>query len=370
MSKKGVVKCKKAGKVTITVTSAKNKKLKKKINYTVIKKQNPTVTLDKKTMSLPKDGVYTLTPTLKGVDGDQKWTSSDKNVADVDDKGTVTAKGIGSTTISVTVGAGKGVSASCQVTVEDYHMMSISELKDIIVNSKAGWTVLDVRREKSYIDGYVMGSVSADVDSAVNNNDDPAIANLKKAIKGKDKNEKYVLICYSGVKYAQNATRLLAGLGIDHKNVYTLEGGIGAWNKGGEEYTSLVVTDTQYITKEDLKKIIDNKEQNVTILDVRRAESIPDGYLIGSKFADCEAAIDGPGPGDATATANLKAAISNPEDTEMRYILVCYSGNKFAKAANRLMIKELNIANSQIYTLQGGFTEWAATDGYQVYIEK
>ena len=53
--------------------------------------------------------------------------------------------------------------------------------------------------------------------------------------------KKYVLLCYSGKSYAQAGTDVLVDeLGVDAGSIYTLEGGMEAWNNAGDEYKALV----------------------------------------------------------------------------------------------------------------------------------
>ena len=52
--------------------------------------------------------------------------------------------------------------------------------------------------------------------------------------------EKYALVCYSGKSYAEKATELMVGMGISEDQIYTVEGGITAWEEAGDEYTELL----------------------------------------------------------------------------------------------------------------------------------
>lgn len=77
-----------------------------------------SVTLDITDMKLIEGGSFKLTATVSPTDADDKtvtWTSSDTNVATVDNTGNVTAVAAGRATITATAGS---VSANCFVTVE------------------------------------------------------------------------------------------------------------------------------------------------------------------------------------------------------------------------------------------------------------
>lgn len=118
VSQKGVVTGRKAGKVKITATSKKNKKVKKSITIRV-KKMNPKVTIAKtatmytgtsKTIKAnvgPK-GVYN-----KGV----RYKSSNTKVATVNSKGVVTAKAKGTAKITAYSKEKSKYKATCTVTV-------------------------------------------------------------------------------------------------------------------------------------------------------------------------------------------------------------------------------------------------------------
>ena len=56
------------------------------------------------------------------------------------------------------------------------------------------------------------------------------VANMKAVMDGSD--DTLVLVCYSGKKYAQAGTDVLASLGYDMSKVFTLEGGFNGWTAG------------------------------------------------------------------------------------------------------------------------------------------
>ncbi len=96
------------GSCTITAT-ANGKKATCKV--TVLKS---TVTLNKTSTQIYKDGTRMLTVTVKGASKKVKWTSSNANIATVDSKGMITAKKAGTCSVTATA---NGVSATCKVTV-------------------------------------------------------------------------------------------------------------------------------------------------------------------------------------------------------------------------------------------------------------
>ncbi len=114
----GKVIAKGAGTATITVKTNNGKTATCKVTVT-----NPTVaatsiTLNKTVLSLMKGTSTTLTATINPNNATNKaltWTTSNSSVATVDSNGKITAKGAGTTTITVKTNNGK--TATCKVTV-------------------------------------------------------------------------------------------------------------------------------------------------------------------------------------------------------------------------------------------------------------
>lgn len=109
---KGKVVAKKAGKATITVTSASNKKVKATCKITV-KQYAKKITVTnavKNTVSVKKGKSLTLKTKVEPSDASNKkvtYTSKNKKIATVNSKGKVTAKKVGKTTITIKSKDGK-----------------------------------------------------------------------------------------------------------------------------------------------------------------------------------------------------------------------------------------------------------------------
>ena len=121
------------------------------------------------------------------------------------------------------------------------------DLKADIDAGNNGYTILDVRKAEDYNTAHIVGAFSGDVDAAINGEDhDTAKASLQAGLKDATGSEngnndsKYVLVCYSGKRYAQQATQYMIDLGIDQANILTLEGGMTGWSEAGDDYTALV----------------------------------------------------------------------------------------------------------------------------------
>ena len=110
---------------TATITVTTNDGSEKSATCTVTVTEPPTVsvtsvTLDKTSLALDVGGSDTLTATVEPDNATTKtvtWSTSDKNVATVDQNGNVKAVGAGKATITATTADGSGVSATCTVTV-------------------------------------------------------------------------------------------------------------------------------------------------------------------------------------------------------------------------------------------------------------
>lgn len=115
VSKKGVIKGKKAGTAKITITTAASKKY--MVAVTVANAPSK-VTLDRTSADLNIGATLQLKATLpnKTASNRMTWTSSNKNVATVSDNGKVTAKAAGTATITVTTFNDR--KATCDVTVK------------------------------------------------------------------------------------------------------------------------------------------------------------------------------------------------------------------------------------------------------------
>lgn len=150
----------------------------------------------------------------------------------------------------VLVGCGQAApapAAPADAPANEMQYVSKEDLKADIEAGSTGYIILDNRKSEDYKTSHIKGSVTADVDAANKGGDDAAgIVNLKAALTeatGKETGNpdaKYALVCYSGKSYAQKATDLLIEMGVSADNIYTLEGGIKAWEEAGDAYKGLL----------------------------------------------------------------------------------------------------------------------------------
>lgn len=228
----------------------------------------------------------------------------------------------------------------------------------------SSYVILDTRKTDDasrggYIQGHIPGAVSADVDGIVNNGDSAAAAaNVKAAVDKYGKDKKYIVICYSGNRYAKVATGLLMNNGIKNANIQTLggddsqqsnAGGMKAWTA---KYPSYVVAKhtsspgnfnfANGITPENLKADVDGQKV-FTVMDVRAKDDFDKGHISNAVSAPSN---DEP--------AIKKAVNDNPNGL---YVLVCYTGNAKADEARNTMVKN-GVDESRIICLQGGMKTW------------
>lgn len=127
----------------------------------------------------------------------------------------------------------------------EMNYLSAAEVKALVEKDDGSFIVIDARKASDYQAGHIAGSVNADMDLAKDGNTESGIANVSAALEqatgSKTGNGKTIIIaCYSGNRHARAATTALAALGADLSNVYTLEGGMRAWNAA---YPNAVVTE-------------------------------------------------------------------------------------------------------------------------------
>lgn len=227
----------------------------------------------------------------------------------------------------------------------------------------SSYVILDTRKTDDasrggYIQGHIPGAVSADVDGIVNNGDSAAAAeNVKTVVDTYGKDKKYIVICYSGNRYAKVATGLLMNYGIKNANIQTLggddsqqsnAGGMKAWNAKYPSYVVAKHTSTgkfnfaNGITPEHLKADVDGQKV-FTVMDVRAKEDFDKGHISN--------AVSAPSSDEA---AVMKAVNDNKNGL---YVLVCYTGNAKADEARNTMVKN-GVDESRIICLQGGMKTW------------
>ncbi len=120
VSSSGVVTAKSIGTATITATTTDGSNLSATCQVTVTPQLATGVSLNKTSASIVVDKTLQLTATVSPSNTTNPavtWSSSNTGIATVSSNGLVTAKAVGSATITVTTADGSNKSATCQVTV-------------------------------------------------------------------------------------------------------------------------------------------------------------------------------------------------------------------------------------------------------------
>lgn len=223
--------------------------------------------------------------------------------------------------------------------------------------------ILDARKADDYKDAHIEGAVSADVGYYIDNkysSKDEADANVKTVVDKYGKDKKYIIICYSGNRYAKAATEVLVKNGVKVSNISILTGGMGAWRSAGEaldhyNYTNAATT---------FDKL---KDSSYVILDARKAADYDNGHIAGAVSASVDGYIAEGGNKDEAA-ANVKAVVDK-YGKDKKYIVICYSGNRYAKVATGLLMNN-GIKNANIQTLGGDDSKQSAAGGMKAWNAK
>ena len=125
VSKKGVIKAKKKGTVTITMTHVYDHRIKTSVKMQVKAKKKGKITLTQKSATIGVgNSVKISVKSVKNMGGKaMKYTTSDKSIATVSDKGVVTGKGAGEAKITVTSVLNKKNKTTFKVTVKSQDLV-------------------------------------------------------------------------------------------------------------------------------------------------------------------------------------------------------------------------------------------------------
>lgn len=223
--------------------------------------------------------------------------------------------------------------------------------------------ILDARKADDYKDAHIGGAVSADMDGYVSGTISKADSdnNIKSVVEKKGADKKYVIICYSGNRYAKAATEVLVENGVKVSNISILTGGMGAWRSAGEalDHYNYTNADTTFSKM---------KDSSYVILDARKAADYDNGHIAGAVSADVGYYIDNKYSSKDAAAANVKAAVDK-YGKDKKYIVICYSGNRYAKVATGLLMNN-GIKNANIQTLGGDDSQQSAAGGMKAWNAK
>lgn len=226
--------------------------------------------------------------------------------------------------------------------------------------------ILDARKAADYKDAHIGGAVSADMDGYVSGTISKADSdnNIKSVVEQKGADKKYIIICYSGNRYAKAATEVLVENGVKVSNISILKGGMGEWRSAGEalDHYNYTNADTTFSKM---------KDSSYVILDARKTDDASrGGYIQGHIPGAVSADVDGivSGNNKDAAAANVKAAVDK-YGKDKKYIVICYSGNRYAKVATGLLMNN-GIKNANIQTLGGDDSQQSNAGGMKAWNAK
>ena len=244
---------------------------------------------------------------------------------------------------------GTKVSVTYSIHADNY--VSVKDLKD----NANDYVILDARETADYWAKHIDGAVSANVASDTSKMDDTVKAVVDKY--GKDK--KYAVICYSGNKYAKKASRDLRALGVPADKIFTMEGGMKAW-----EAANYPLVKHYYASADTVFSKL--KDANSVVLDARKAADYDAGHIVGAVSADVDGAVSG--SDKSAATANVKAVVDK-YGKDKNYYVICYSGNRYAREATQFL-KDNGVDEAKIFTLGGNDGKWSAAGGMKAWNAK
>lgn len=244
---------------------------------------------------------------------------------------------------------GTKVSVTYSIHADNY--VSVKDLKD----NANDYVILDARETADYWAKHIDGADSANVASDTSKMDDTVKAVVDKY--GKDK--KYAVICYSGNKYAKKASRDLRALGVSADKIYTMEGGMKAW-----EAANYPLVKHYYASAETVFSKL--KDANSVVLDARKAADYDAGHIVGAVSADVDGAVSG---SDKSAAAANVMAVVDKYGKDKNYYVICYSGNRYAREATQFL-KDNGVDEAKIFTLGGNDEKWSAAGGMKAWNAK
>lgn len=242
-------------------------------------------------------------------------------------------------------------------TAKTYNYIAPEKVKE----DASKYVLVDARKKADYDDAHIAGAVSAEVNGTSDEVTSAEKENVKAVVDKYGKDKTYVVICYSGNRYAKKATGFMRDLGVDNNNILTMTGGMGAWRSAGEalDHYNYTNADTTFSKM---------KDSSYVILDARKAADYDNGHIAGAVSADVGYYIDNKYSSKDAAAANVKAAVDK-YGKDKKYIVICYSGNRYAKVATGLLMNN-GIKNANIQTLGGDDSQQSAAGDMKAWNAK
>ena len=250
-----------------------------------------------------------------------------------------------------------GTTVTVTYTAKTYNYIAPEKVKE----DASKYVLVDARKKADYDDAHIAGAVSAEVNGTSDEVTSAEKENVKAVVDKYGKDKTYVVICYSGNRYAKKATGFMRDLGVDNNNILTMTGGMGAWRSAGYDVDHYNYTnaDTTFSKM---------KDSSYVILDARKAADYDNGHIAGAVSADVGYYIDNKYSSKDEAAANVKAVVDK-YGKDKKYIVICYSGNRYAKVATGLLMNN-GIKTANIETLGGDDSQQSAAGGMKAWNAK
>lgn len=131
----------------------------------------------------------------------------------------------------------------------------------------------------------------------------------------------------------------------------------GGSNTAAEQTNDVAMA---YKTVDELK--VDLGNEDVVVVDVRKADDFAAGHIKGAVSADMDAAKEGDAAaGEAAMKAALKEATGDEKGAGKELVLVCYSGKSYAQAGTNAL-NAIGADMTKVKTLEGGMQAWGSDD--------
>ena len=199
VSKKGVVKAKKKGTVTLTMTHIYDHRIKTSVKMQVKAKKKGKITLAQKSATIGVGSTMKISvKSVKNMGGKaMKYTTSDKSIATVSDKGIVTGKSAGEAKITVTSVLNKKNKTTFKVTVKS------QDLVDTVVDPTGTAKIILAQNEVTLAPASSFDGESGHVDCHFCRS---ALANKKRYGQAQIKVSRVSGLSSSAVTYQSNNT--------------------------------------------------------------------------------------------------------------------------------------------------------------------
>lgn len=242
-------------------------------------------------------------------------------------------------------------------TAKTYNYIAPEKVKE----DASKYVLVDARKKADYDDAHIAGAVSAEVNGTSDEVTSAEKENVKAVVDKYGKDKTYVVICYSGNRYAKKETGFMRDFGVDNNNILTMTGGMGAWRTAGYDVDHYNYTnaDTTFSKM---------KDSSYVILDARKAADYEKGHIAGAVSADVGYYIDNAYSSKDAAAENVKAVVDK-YGKDKKYIVICYFGNRYAKVATGLLMNN-GIKNANIETLGGDDSKQSSAGGMKAWNAK